>query len=191
MSAAAISLAVLLFVTGPPAAAPDAGASITIFVGDGGTQVHNRGTTWVSVTPTEGKTQVVAPGTKAEFTGTGDSPGTGQARGLQPPALLSPADKAQVRVKPSSEKGLGPIVLTWAPVAGAKEYEVELQVGDGKPVVLKAQRTEARLPLLPAGKVAWTVRSVGDGGSSEASSRRWFEVQPEQMKLEVKGSGWK
>jgi len=175
---------------GPPAAASTkttAGAagsggapSVTIVVKDGGTQVHNNGTPFVSVTPNDGKSQLVPPGARAELTGTS----------LRAPSLLSPNDKEKVKVKPT-EKGLGPIVLSWAPVVGAKEYEVEFQVDNGPPKLLKVQRTEYRLPPLPPGKVLWAVRSVSDGITSD-SARRWFELQADELKLNVQqGGGWK
>jgi len=175
---------------GPPAAASTkttAGAAgngsaptVTIVVKDGGTQVHNNGTPFVSVTPNDGKSQLVPPGARAELTGTS----------LRAPSLLSPNDKEKVKVKPT-EKGLGPIVLSWTPVAGAKEYEVEFQVDNGPPKLLKVQRTEYRLPPLPPGKVLWAVRSVSDGITSD-SARRWFELQADELKLNVQqGGGWK
>ena len=72
------SLAVLMLVTGPPAAPEGGTASLTIVVDDGGTKVHNTGNTWVSVTPNNaGKTQVVGPGSKADFS---SGPDVGQAR---------------------------------------------------------------------------------------------------------------
>jgi len=95
-----------------------------------------------------------------------------------------------VVLKPT-DKGLGPVMLTWTPVAAAKEYEVEFQVDNGKPMLLKVQKAEAKLPLLPPGKVAWAVRSVADGAQSEQSSRRWFELQADQLKLDAHPSGWK
>ncbi|HZN95806.1 MAG TPA: hypothetical protein VFB81_23995 [Myxococcales bacterium] len=154
--------------------------SVTIVVKDGGTHVQNNNTPFVSVTPNDGKSQLVPPGARAELTGTP----------LRAPSLLSPNDKEKVKVKPT-DKGLGPIVLSWAPVAGAKEYELEFQVDNGPPKLLKVQRTEYRLPPLPPGKVLWAVRSVSDGITSD-TARRWFELQADELKLNVQqGGGWK
>lgn len=190
----------LLSAGGSPAASADTGgsATVTIVVDDGGTKVHNKGATWVSVTPTEGKTQVLAPGTRAEYGAPPDvaSPGPGPAtnapgpRNLSAPSLLSPSDGEQVHVK-ASERGPGQVVLSWTPVAGAREYAVEFTVDNGKPILLKTARAEAKLPPIANGKVAWAVRTLGDGASSELSGRRWFQLQPEPIKVEVKAGGWK
>src|SRR5213075_3095431 len=122
------------------------------------TKVRNTGASWVSVTPNNaGKTQVVGPGSKADFPGGPEVRTTAQAqaqaagsKGLSPPALLSPSDREKVKLKPS-EKGPGQVVLSWTPVAGAREYEVEFTVDSGKPILLKAPRAEVKLPPIPAG----------------------------------------
>jgi hypothetical protein len=195
MTVSTASIALLALLAGTPAGAPPpagtapaAGAapnsaSLTIVVKDGGTHVENKGPTLVSVTPNDGRAQQVGPGDKAEFTSDG-----AQAK-LQAPSLLTPNDKERLRVKPT-EKGLGPVLLTWAPVAGAREYEVEFQV-DGKRQSLKVQLPKATLPPLPPGKVLWAVRSVADGATSEYGVQRWFELQPEQLKLDVSSQGFK
>jgi len=204
MILSAASFAFLLLAGGsPPTGTPaDTGgpASVTIMVSDGGTKVQNRGGSWVSVTPNEGKTQVLAPGGKAELgsgtpdatptnTATAASAGTGP-RNLPAPSLLSPGDGEQVKVK-TSERGPGQVVLTWTPVSGAREYAVEFTVDNGRTMVLKTPKAEARLPPIQGGKVAWAVRTVGDGAPSEPSGRRWFQVQAEPIRLEAKGGGWK
>jgi len=202
---ATASLALLLLAGGSPAAAADStgAAVVTIVVDDGGTKVHNKGATWVSVTPnSEGKTQVLAPGGKAEYgsgaqepatttTTAAASSGSGSgARNVTAPSLLTPGDGEKVKVK-ASERGPGQVVLTWTPVAGAREYAVEFSVDNGKPILLKASGAQAKLPPIPGGKVAWAVRTVGEGTTSELSDRRWFELQSEPIKLEAKGGGWK
>lgn len=192
------SLAVVMLVTGPPAAPETSGtAVITIMVDDGGTKVHNKGSTWVSVTPNgAGKTAVVAPGSKQDFTGNPDVQDPAQAsatgpRALSAPALLSPNDREKVKLKPT-DKGPGQVTLTWTPVAGAREYEVEFTVDNGKAILLKVSRAEAKLPPIPSGKVAWAVRSVGEGSTSEQSPRRSFELQPGDIILVVQPpTGWK
>jgi hypothetical protein len=192
------SLVVSLSVTGPPAAAePSGAASITIMVDDAGTKVHNKGTTWVSVTPNgPGQTAVVAPGTRQDFAAVPDVQGAAQAsatgsRTLSAPSLLYPSDKEKVKLKPT-EKGPGQVTLTWTPVTGAKEYEVEFTVDNGKSILLKVPGAAAKLPPIPSGKVAWAVRSVGEGAASEQSLRRSFELQTEEIKLVVQPpTGWK
>ena len=109
---------------------------------------------------------------------------------LQAPSLLSPGDQARIKLKPT-DRGLGPVTLTWTPVAGTREYVVEYQAEKGKPSVLRVQRPEARLPPLPQGRVQWAVRSVSDRGTSEPSSRRWFDLEVDQLAIDVKPSGWK
>ncbi|HYV46809.1 MAG TPA: hypothetical protein VFA20_18220 [Myxococcaceae bacterium] len=196
------SLAFLLFVGGSPAATTDAAgaARVTIEVNDGGTKVENQGRSWVSVTPNEGKAQVLPPGGKAELgTGTPDATPstslTATATGYGPrilpaPSLVSPRDGEQVTVK-TSERGPGQVLLSWTPVPGAREYTVEFTVDNGKPNVLKTVKSEAKLPPIQGGKVAWAVRTVGEGAPSEPSGRRWFQVQAEPIRLEAKGGGWK
>lgn len=168
--------------------AREAGAAskFTVLVSDGGTEVTHVGGQAITVQDNRGKNVVLAAGQKVMVA---DAQGRG---GLAAPSLLYPGEQARIRLKPT-ERGLGPVTLTWTPVAGAKEYEVEYQVGEGgKPSLLKAQRAEVRLPPLPQGRVLWAVRSVSDGATSEPSARRWFELQPEQIKLEVKpGGGWR
>jgi len=195
------SFALLLLAGGSPPTAAETGgsASVTIEVSDGGTKVHNRGGSWVSVTPNEGKTQVLSPGGKADLgpgapdaaatTASATSAGTGP-HPLPAPSLLSPGDGEQVKVK-TSERGPGQVVLTWTPVSGAREYAVEFTVDNGRTMVLKTPKAEAKLPPIQGGKVAWAVRTVGDGAPSEPSGRRWFQVQAEPIKLEAKGVGWK
>jgi hypothetical protein len=199
------TFAMLLVVSGSPAAAADSGgsASLTIEVSDGGTKVHNKGGTWVSVTPNAGKTQVLAPGTRTEVgggvpdmspnptaTASAPTPPSAPSRPPSAPSLLSPADGEQVKVR-ATDRGPGQATVTWTPVAGAREYAVEFTVDNGKPIVLKTPRPEAKLPPIPGGKVAWAVRAVGDGAASELSSKRWFQLQAEPIKLEAKGGGWK
>jgi hypothetical protein len=192
------TFALLLFLGGSPAAADTGGsASVTIVVDDAGTKVHNKGATWVSVTPNaDGKTQVVSPGGRAEYGGAPDVAATatasGQAGARSPaaPSLIFPNDGEQVKVK-TSDRGPGQVVLTWTPVAGAREYAVEFTVDNGKPILLKTPKAEARLPPIPGGKVAWAVRTLGDGSASEPSGRRWFQLQAEPIKVEARPSGWK
>ncbi|HEY8209217.1 MAG TPA: hypothetical protein VIG99_17125 [Myxococcaceae bacterium] len=198
----ATSLAALMFVTGPPAGPePSGSASLTIVVDDAGTRVHNKGSSWVSVTPNApGKTTVVSPGAKEDFTGGPDvqqgpaptpPPVAVASRTLAAPSLQSPNDGEKVKLK-TTDKGPGQVTLTWTPVAGAREYEVEYTVDKGKAISLRAARAEAKLPPIPSGKVAWAVRSVGEGATSEQSARRWFELQTEDIKLDVKPpTGWK
>ena len=165
----------------------DGRASLTIVVDDAGTRVHNRGSTDVIVTSNEGKqegkSERVQPGRQYETANASAPPPPPLAPAPRPrakppaaPVLLSPGDREAVKTR-LTDKGLGPVVLSWSPVAGVREYEVELQVDNGKPTVLKAQRAEIKLPPLPPGKVSWMVRSVAEGGTAE-SSRRWFDLQP-------------
>jgi len=166
--------------------ARDAGPSskFTVRVSDGGTEVAHTGGRAISVDDGRGTTRVLADGQKVVV-----ADASGRAA-LQAPSLLSPGEQARIKLKPT-ERGLGPVTLTWTPVEGAKEYAVELLLEKGKPFVLKVQRPEARLPPLPQGRVQWAVRSVSGEETSEPSPRRWFELEAEQLMIEVKGSGWK
>ncbi len=115
------------------------------------------------------------------------------ATALLPPTLLSPSDQSRVSMKPT-EKGLGPMTLTWQSAPGAARYSVEivpLEGSPGKPVALSVEKPEARVPLA-AGKYAWSVRAVAsENEQSEPSPRRIFELSVEPLKLEVKETRWK
>jgi hypothetical protein len=137
----------------------------------------------------EGVTQVVHAGQK--LTVEKGQPPPRPVDQLPPPSLSAPADRVVLKLKPTTE-GLGPVALSWKAVAGARGYEVEVTVGDGKaPLLIKTTRPEAKLPPLPAGRYQWAVRSVAEEIRSELSPRRWFELQAEQIRLEVRGAGWK
>jgi len=116
-----------------------------------------------------------------------------RATALASPAPISPADLARVVVK-TSDKGVGPVALTWQAVAGAARYALEivsLEQPPGKTVALNVERPEARVAL-PAGKYAWTVRALpAEGEKSEPSTRRSFELSVEPLKLEVTRPQWK
>jgi LysM repeat protein len=115
------------------------------------------------------------------------------AGALDAPSLIFPSDLARVAMRPT-EKGIGPITLTWQAVPGAARYSLEIAPVEGtpgKPTALNVERPEARVAL-SAGKYAWWVRAVeSEGGQSVASSRRTFELSIEPLKLEVKKTPWK
>ncbi len=113
----------------------------------------------------------------------------------QPPAApipLLPTDNRKLRLR-ASPNGLGPVALSWQPVAGAQSYEVEVVAlaAKSEPMTFKVERAEAKLPPLAPGKYAWSVRAVGtEGRRGAASPSRAFELTPEALKLEVKGKGF-
>ncbi|HXN42138.1 MAG TPA: peptidoglycan-binding protein LysM, partial [Myxococcaceae bacterium] len=94
----------------------------------------------------------------------------------------------------TTDKGVGPVALTWQAVSGAARYALEivsLEQPPGKPVALNVERPEARI-VLPAGKYAWTVRALpAEGEKSDPSTRRSFELSVEPLKLEVTQPHWK
>lgn len=162
-------------------------ASFTVRVSESGTAVTNRGKEPISVEGNRGGRPTVL----TEGTSTVVPDGQALARVPPPPALVSPAHTQQIKLKPT-EKGLGPVTLRWTEVSGAREYEVEYKVENGKPSRLKVQRPEAKLPPLPQGKVLWAVRSVVDEATkSEQSDWRSFNLEPDQVQLEVRNNGWK
>lgn len=168
---------------------PQPGTQFSVQVNhEGRTQVMTRTGQPVRV-EAEGVTQTVYAG-QTTVVEKGQPP-TRPVEQLPAPSLSTPADQTTFKVKPTRQ-GLGPVTLTWKAVPGAKGYEVELTVPDGKaPMVVKATRPEAKLPPLPPGQYQWAVRSVADDLKSGLSARRSFELQAEQIKLEVRGAGWK
>ncbi len=140
----------------------------------------------------EGVARPVYPGQTVSVA-KGEPPRAAEA--LTAPALLAPADLGRLKLKPS-EKGLGPVTLSWQRVAGAIRYEVDVSPSEkaalNRALSLKVDRAEARLPPLPPGKYAWSVRAVGaQGARSDPSERRSFELLVDPLKLEVKGTTWK
>jgi LysM repeat protein len=121
-------------------------------------------------------------------------------RGSPPPAALvaprpaQPEDGVQLKLKPDKDGRLGPVRLAWAAVPGAERYEVEvMNDAEGAPELaqtLTLSATEAKLPVLPAGRYRWTVRALGPAGRSEASPTRRFELVVDRLKLEVQTGKW-
>jgi hypothetical protein len=159
---------------------------------DGGTKVSSHTGQPVRV-EREGTTRPVFPGQSLAFPK--QENGTEVLASLSTPELVAPGDLDHLRFKPT-DKGLGPVTLSWQPVPGAASYEVRVAPAD-KPasehaLSLKVEKSEAGLPPLPTGKYAWSVRAVGRlGESSERSPPRRFELSPESLKLDVRGTSWK
>jgi LysM repeat protein len=109
---------------------------------------------------------------------------------LSPPQLLKPADKHPFTL-PAVKGKLGPVTLSWNPVAGAKSYEVEVLPSQGEPLRRTLTATQLQLPLLPAGRYRWTVRAVGESHKSNASVERLFELTEDKVKIEVGKTDWK
>jgi hypothetical protein len=161
---------------------------------DGKTLINARSGQAVHV-EAQGVTQAVYAGQTATVD-KGHSP---QLEGLDPdaplipPAPVSPQDASVFKFKPAP-KGLGPLRVTWTPVAAAASYEVEIMpsIGPARPWIVASTKPEARLPLLAAGKYRWAVRSVGAAGvKSPPSVERTFELTEEDLKLDVKANTWK
>lgn len=112
------------------------------------------------------------------------------------PLLVSPEDDTHLKLR-ATEKGVGPVLLSWKPVDGAKGYEVTVERAEGKgsPVVVKSSRPEVRIGSLPEGRYLWSVRALGEKTRSELSARRAVELSrdpvKDALKLEVKGASWK
>jgi hypothetical protein len=121
------------------------------------------------------------------------------AKGQPPPApelvLAAPQPRTPndgFRFKFVPVKGqLGPITLTWANVAGAKEYEVEVQPAEGSPLRRTLGATQWQLPLLPAGRYRWRVRALSESQKSNASTERLFELTEDTVTLKVGKPSWK
>lgn len=109
------------------------------------------------------------------------------------PELLAPRLNEKFKLK-ASQKLSKPIAVSWKAVRHATGYEVSVRPaeGDGKPLLLKAVTTKAKLPPLPPGKYLWTVRAVGaEGATGETSAERAFELWRESVKIEVHNTNWK
>jgi len=156
-------------------------------VTDGQTKVTSRSGRPVRV-EREGLSRAVHPGEAFTIT---EEIFPGAAPGI--PELVSPPDLARLTTRPNP-KGIGGAALSWQPVAGATRYLVEivpLESPSAKPIALSVDKPAARVSL-PVGKYAWSVRAVAEqGGKSNSSSRRSFELAVEPLKLEVKETRWK
>ena len=166
---------------------PGSGAQSTRFavqVTDGQTKVTSRSGRPLRV-EREGLSRAVHPGQALTIT---EESFPGAA-----PELVSPPDLAHLTARPNP-KGIGTAALSWQPVAGAARYLVEivpLESPSAKPIALSVDKPAARVSL-PVGKYAWSVRAVAEqGGKSNSSPRRSFELAVEPLKLEVKETRWK
>jgi predicted phage tail protein len=161
---------------------------------DGTTEVKTRTGQPVRV-ESEGKTVAVAPGEHAlvhkgeppEHTA---GPPPVEKVALTAPSLLAPRDHGKLSFKPAQK--LGPVLLSWSKVHGASGYEVIVTDGDHhEAFTAKVSSAKAKLPPLPPGQYAWTVRALGATGEQSDPSQRSFELVPERIKLEVQTSKWK
>ncbi|MCP3167676.1 peptidoglycan-binding protein LysM [Myxococcus qinghaiensis] len=157
------------------------------------------GTTTVSVTrgppvrvEAEGVTRPVASG-ETVLVEKGQPP-VAPTPPLAVPQPEQPEQGAVLKRRADKDKKdrLGPVKLTWAAVSGVERYEVEVTRESGGAAIVTQTTTapELRLPLLPAGRYAWTVRAVGAAGRSEPSAVRRFELVPADLPINVKTGPW-
>lgn len=104
---------------------------------------------------------------------------------LTVPTPLAPVAGGRVR--------LGTVGLSWQPVPGADQYEVELFAADGTlPRSFKAFGPRLSVADLGVGRYQWTVRALAaDGERSEQSPLRTFELVDDPLRLEVGETEWK
>jgi hypothetical protein len=158
---------------------------------DGGTKVSSHSGQLVRV-EREGSTRPLFPGQSLAFPKQESAPRVRAT--LNTPDLVSPADLDHLRFRPT-EKGLGPVTLSWELVPGAASYEVwvvALERSGAEALSLQVEKGEAQLPPVPAGKYAWSVRALGRSGEiSDRSAQRKFDLSSDALKLEVRGTSWK
>jgi LysM repeat protein len=136
----------------------------------------------------ENETQPVKPGESVRVE-KGQPPPPAEAA-LRAPEPRTPNHGKLLKFK--SVKGqLGPVVLTWTSVPGARQYEVEVLPTSGEPLRKTVEATRLELPLLAAGRYRWTVRALGESHKSNASSERHFELAEDQVMLRVGDPTWK
>ncbi len=109
---------------------------------------------------------------------------------LETPQPRAPHDGTHFKFVPVKGQ-LGPVTLTWEAVAGAKEYEVEVQPAEGAALRRTLGATQWQLPLLPAGRYRWTVRALRETQKSNASAEHLFELTADRVKLQVGEPNWK
>lgn len=73
-----------------------------------------------------------------------------------------------------------PLVFTWRPVPGARDYTLEVLTSEGM-VALSRQTPDTSLTVAPPASLApgeyhWTVRARGDGGAEHRSDARRLRV---------------
>jgi LysM repeat protein len=174
------------------AAAPEGTRFAVEVKPDGHTQVSSQSGQPIRV-ERDGETRPVLPGqTLSVSKGQALAP-AGQSS-LAVPALTAPADLARLKFK-GAKKAHGPITFSWQVVPGAAQYQLvitPMEKGAEKSHVLSVEKTEARISSLQAGRYTWSVRALGAGGlQSDRSSLRTFELAPDGLKLEIKGTSWK
>ena len=129
---------------------------------------------------------VQPPGAPTDLSSTLEQPPKATPTPLTAPVLLSPKDAVLLTLKPGPQ-GMGPVKLSWKAVPAASSYQVEVTAdAGGAPQILRATGAEVRLAALPAGKYHWSVKALGAAGQAAESARRWFELKPAPLKLQVK-----
>ncbi len=136
----------------------------------------------------ESKTQPVGPGQTMKVA-KGQPPPAPEAI-LEPPQPRAPNDGFRFKFVPVKGQ-LGPVMLTWSAVTGAKEYVVEVLPAEGSPLRHTVSTTQWQLPPLPAGRYRWTVRALSGNQQSNASAEHLFELAEDQVKLQVGKPTWK
>jgi hypothetical protein len=160
---------------------------------DGTTRVHVDSGIPVRV-EAEGLTRAVSPGEtvlvrRGEGPGIPTGPGVPESlEALEAPELLAPAANLHLALE-AKAKGVGPLHLSWRPVAGARGYLVELK--GPSPQTVRTTRAEATFPTLQSGTYRWSVRALGLEGALGPASERGLEVSPSNIKLEVQPPDWK
>ncbi len=174
------------------AAAPEGTRFAVEVKPDGHTQVSSQSGQPIRV-ERDGETRPVLPGQTLGLSKGQPLAPAGQSS-LAVPALTAPADLARLILK-GPQNSLGPMIFRWQAVPGAAQYQLVITRTERraeKSHVLSVEKNEARIPSLQAGKYTWSVRALGAGGlQSDRSSMRTFELAPDGLKLEIKGTSWK
>lgn len=133
----------------------------------------------------------LAPGERVEVKkGQAPPPPPPPVPTLLPPSPLKPEEDTRLKLKADKRGNLGPVLLSWQPVEGAEQYELELVPAKGEPRTLTVSATQTRVALRE-GRYTWKVRALAQGARSEPSAERSFELQEKEIRLDVKGTGWK
>jgi len=160
----------------------DSHVSVDVAAGGSTTQVSVLAGPPVEVSA-QGQTVQVAKGERLRVE-QGKPPPTPEALTLGVPSPQSPKDKAKLELGANAA-----VELSWTPVNGATQYEVEVAQEKGRTWKVSATVATTRMQALGDGRYTWQVRALDGERQSEPSPKRAFELR-RKLSIEAKTPSW-